>query len=193
MLLIADEVQSGFGRTGRWFAVEHFDLTPDIMTMAKGIASGLPLSGVAARSDLMDRWMPGSHGGTYGGNAVACAAAVATARVIKEEKLLENATRVGARLMDQLRAVQEDFLVIGDLRGLGLMIATEFTADDGSPDTKTAKAVAAGCLERGLMLLTCGPWNNTVRWIPPLIVTADQIDEGVQIFRAALADVQGEA
>jgi 4-aminobutyrate aminotransferase len=192
MLLIADEVQSGFGRTGRWFAVQHFDLTPDIMTMAKGIASGLPLSGVAARRELMDTWMPGAHGGTYGGNAVACAAAVATARVIKEEGLLENATRMGARLMDHLREVQEDYPAIGDLRGLGLMIATEFTTDEGSPDTKTAKAVAESCLERGLMLLTCGPWNNTVRWIPPLVVTADQIDEAVGIFRAALADVQRE-
>jgi 4-aminobutyrate aminotransferase len=191
LLLIADEVQSGFGRTGRWFAVEHFDVTPDIMTMAKGIASGLPLSGVAARRELMEAWIPGSHGGTYGGNAVACAAAVATARVIKEEKLLENATRMGARLTAQLRGVQEAFPVIGDLRGLGLMIATEFTDEDGSPATKAAKAVAQACMERGLMLLTCGPWNNTVRWIPPLIVSGEQMDEAVGIFREALAEVTG--
>jgi 4-aminobutyrate aminotransferase len=161
------------------------------MTMAKGIASGLPLSGVAARRDLMEAWIPGSHGGTYGGNAVACAAAVATARVIKEEKLLENATRMGARLMDHLRGVQEDFPVIGDLRGLGLMIATEFSAEDGAPATNAAKAVTQGCLERGLMLLTCGPWNNTVRWIPPLVVSAGQVDEGVGIFRDALSEVMG--
>ncbi len=189
MLLIADEIQSGFGRTGKWFAVEHFDAVPDIMTVAKGIASGLPLSGVVASSELMEQWMPGSHGGTYGGNAVACAAAVATARVIKEEGLLENATQMGARLMDQLRDLQSDYPVIGDVRGLGLMVATEFTAADGSPATKVAKGLRKACLDRGLMLLTCGPWNNTVRWIPPLIVTEDQIDEAVGIFRAALADM----
>lgn len=190
MLLIADEVQSGFGRTGKWFAVEHFDLIPDIMTIAKGMASGLPLSGVVARRDLMDKWLPGSHGGTYGGNAVACAAATATARVIKEEGLLENASQMGTRLMERLRAVQQEFSIIGDLRGLGLMVATEFTEEDGTPATETAKAVVKTCFEQGLMLLTCGPWGNTVRWIPPLIVTAEQIDEGVQIFQHAVAEVR---
>jgi len=192
LLFIADEVQSGFGRTGRWFAVEHFDVLPDIMTVAKGIASGLPLSGVFAPRALMEEWVPGAHGGTYGGNAVACAAAVATARVIKEEGLLENATQMGARLMGHLRAAQAEFSLIGDVRGLGLMIATELTDADGSPATEAAKAVTQACLQSGLMLLTCGPWNNTVRWIPPLVVTADQIDEAVEIFRAALNRVQRE-
>jgi 4-aminobutyrate aminotransferase-like enzyme len=189
MLLIADEVQSGVGRTGKWFAVEHFDVTPDIMTVAKGIASGMPLSGVIARQELMEAWIPGSHGGTYGGNAVACAAAVATVRVIKEEKLLDNASRMGSHLMDQLGHLQGDYPVIGDVRGLGLMVATEFTAQDGTPATDVAKAVRETCLERGLMLLTCGPWGNTVRWIPPLVVTRNQIDEAITIFRASLADV----
>ncbi len=193
ILLIADEVQSGFGRTGRWFAVEHFDVIPDVMTVAKGIASGLPLSGVVARRELMEQWIPGSHGGTYGGNAVACAAAAATARVIKEEKLLENATRMGRRLIEHLQAVQDEFPVIGDVRGLGLMVAAEFTDQDGTPATGTAKAVVEACLDHGLMLLTCGPWNNTVRWIPPLIVTAGQIDEAVGLFRVALSDVTDEA
>ena len=187
ILLIADEVQSGLGRTGKWFAVEHFDVTPDVMTMAKGLASGLPLSGVAARRELMERWIPGSHGGTYGGNAVACAAAVATVRVIREEGLLENATRMGAYLMERLRELEADF-PIGDVRGLGLMIGTEFTAPDGSPATDLAKAVGKGCLKRHLLLLTCGPWNNTVRWIPPLIVTQEQVDEALAAFKDALAD-----
>jgi 4-aminobutyrate aminotransferase len=141
----------------------------------------------------MEEWIPGSHGGTYGGNAVACAAAVATARVIKEEGLLENATRMGRRLTEQLEEMQEEFPVIGDLRGLGLMIATEFTSEDGTPATEAAKAVVKACLERGLMLLTCGPWNNTVRWIPPLIVSADQVDEAVGVFRDALSEVKGSA
>jgi len=188
ILLIADEVQSGFGRTGRWFAVEHFDVVPDIMTMAKGIASGLPLSGIAARRDLMERWTPGSHGGTYGGNAVACAAAVATIRIIREEGLLEQARRMGALLMDRLRALQQEFPIIGDVRGLGLMVATELTAADGSPATATAKAAVKGSLKRGLLLLTCGPWDNTVRWIPPLVVTEAQIEEALGIFREALAE-----
>ncbi len=188
-LLIADEVQSGFGRTGRWFAVEHFGVVPDVMTMAKGIASGLPLSGIAARRELMERWIPGSHGGTYGGNAVACAAAVATIRVMREERLVENAARMGALLMEHLRTVQADFPIIGDVRGLGLMVATEFTHPGGTPATDVAKAVVKECLKRHLMLLTCGPWDNTVRWIPPLIVTPEQIEAAVGIFREAVAAV----
>ncbi|MCP4544156.1 MAG: aminotransferase class III-fold pyridoxal phosphate-dependent enzyme [Chloroflexi bacterium] len=185
ILLIADEIQSGFGRTGEWFAIEHFDVTPDIMVMAKGLASGLPLSGVAARRELMEKWIPGSHGGTYGGNAVACAAAVATIRVIREEGLLENATRMGAYLMEQLREHQADFF-ISDVRGLGLMIGAEFTDMTGSPNTDLAKAVGKNCLKQGMIILTCGPWNNTVRWIPPLTVTQEQIDEALVIFKAAV-------
>lgn len=192
LLLIADEIQSGFGRTGKWFAIQHFGVVPDIMTMAKGLASGLPLSGIAARRELMERWIPGSHGGTYGGNAVACAAAVATIRVIREEGLLENATRMGAVLMERLRTLQEKFGkrsgVIGDVRGLGLMVGAEFTAADGTPATDLAKAVVKGCLKRRLLLLTCGPWDNTVRWIPPLVVTQEQMDEALMAFKEALAE-----
>ena len=188
MLLIADEVQSGFGRTGKWFAMEHFDVTPDIMTMAKGLASGLPLSGVAARRELMEKWIPGSHGGTYGGNAVACAAAAATVRVIREEGLLENATRMGAYLMERLRTLQVEFPVIGDVRGLGVMIGTEFTDGDGSPATDLAKAVGQGCLKRGLLILICGSYGNTVRWIPPLTVTQKQIDKALATFKDALEE-----
>ena len=187
ILLIADEVQSGLGRTGKWFAVEHFGVAPDVMTMAKGLASGLPLSGIAARRELMERWVPGSHGGTYGGNAVACAAAVATIRTIREEGMLENAQRMGARLMDGLRRLQAQYPIVGDVRGLGLMLASEFTAPDGTPATDLAKAVVKGCLARRLLLLTCGPWNNTVRWIPPLMVDAEQIDHALEVFEQVLA------
>jgi len=187
-LLIADEIQSGLGRTGKWFAIQHFGVAPDIMTMAKGLASGLPLSGVAARRELMERWIPGSHGGTYGGNAVACAAAVATIRAIREEGMLENAQRMGAVLMERLRALQAEFPVIGDVRGLGLMIAAEFTDLDGTPTTNLAKAVVKGCLKRRLLLLTCGPWDNTVRWIPPLVVTQEQIEEALAVFKGTLEE-----
>ncbi len=188
ILLIADEVQSGFGRTGKFFAAEHFGLRPDIMIMAKGIASGLPLSSLATRRELMSKWKPGSHGGTYGGNAVACAAAVATIRAMKEEKLPENAAARGAQLMDGLRRLRQDFKSIGDVRGLGLMIATEFSKD-GQPDTGAAKAVVKAAYERNLMLLTCGTYDNIIRWIPPLVVNEAQIDEALTIFAAALDSV----
>jgi 4-aminobutyrate aminotransferase len=189
ILLIADEIQSGFGRTGKWFAQEHFGLVPDIMTVAKGIASGLPLSGVFSRMELMQKWIPGSHGGTYGGNAVACAAAVATIQAMKAEGMVENARARGEQLMTGLRHLQEEFPAIGDVRGLGVMIGTEFRSQDHKPDKATAKAAVHACLDRKLMLLTCGPWDNTVRWIPPLVVKPEQIDEGLSIFRAALEEV----
>jgi len=188
ILLIVDEVQSGFGRTGRWFAFEHFGIEPDILTVAKGIASGMPLSGVFSRKELMDKWITGSHGGTYGGNAVSTAAAVATMQAIKEEGLVENAAARGKQLMDCLRGLQQQYPVIGDVRGLGLMVGTELRTEDGKPDKTTAKAVVRECQENGLLLLTCGPWDSTIRWIPPLIVTAEQIDAAVAIadkaFRA---------
>ena len=191
ILLIADEIQSGFGRTGRWFAFEHFGITPDILTLAKGLASGLPLSGVIARMDLMEKWTPGSHGGTYGGNALACAAAAATIRVIRDQGLLENAQARGAQFTTGLAHLQETYPAIGDLRGLGLMIGAEFTGSDGRPDKDTAKAVVHACLERRLLLLTCGPWDNTIRFIPPLVVTSEEIDQALEIFSESLAEVTG--
>jgi 4-aminobutyrate aminotransferase len=190
ILLIIDEIQSGFGRTGNWFAYQHFDVLPDIITVAKGIASGLPISGVIAPLELMEKWIPGSHGGTYGGNAVAAAAAVATIQTIREEKLLENAQERGKQLISGLRQLQPEYPVIGEVRGLGLMIATEFRTPDRQPDKKTAKTVVQACLERGLMLLTCGPWDNTIRWIPPLIVSEEQIDTALNIFSEALKEHQ---
>lgn len=187
ILLIADEVQSGFGRTGRWFAHQHDGVEPDIMIMAKGIASGMPLSGIAAREALMAKWIPGTHGGTYGGNAVSCAAGAATIRVIREEKLVENSARRGSQLLARLRELQGRFPVIGDVRGLGLMIGVEFTTAGGEPDKGTAKAVWHECLDRGLLLLTCGTYGNVIRWIPPLIIDDSHIEEAVSIFGAALA------
>lgn len=190
ILLIFDEIQSGFGRTGRWFAFEHYGVVPDIMTVAKGIASGLPLSGVFAPLDLMRKWEVGSHGGTYGGNAVACAAAVATIQAMREEKMLENAQARGAELMSGLRRLQEEYPQIGDVRGLGLMIGTEFVIDGRPEKAKPlAKAIIHAAEERGLLLLTCGTYDNTIRWIPPLNVTSEQIQEGLRIFEEALKAV----
>ena len=185
ILLVADEIQSGFGRTGKFFAVEHTQTVPDVLLMAKGIASGLPLSGLAARQELMSKWRPGSHGGTFGGNVVACAAAVATIRAMREEKLVENTAARGAQLMAGLRKLQAEFSCIGEVRGLGLMVGVEF-GKPGVPDTATAKAVDKAAFERGLMLLTCGTFDNVIRWIPPLVVNEGQIDEALHLFASAL-------
>lgn len=186
ILLICDEVQSGFGRTGKWFAFEHLQIEPDIIVIAKGLASGLPLSGVISSLELMKRWEPGSHGGTFGGNAVACAAAAVTIRVIREEGLLENTQMMGTQLMTGLRNLQEEHQVLGDIRGLGLMIGSEFRTPDNKPDKYSAKAVIQDCLESGLLLLTCGTLDNTVRWIPPLIVSEAQVGKALGIFDQAL-------
>ncbi|MCE5207091.1 MAG: aminotransferase class III-fold pyridoxal phosphate-dependent enzyme [Chloroflexi bacterium] len=186
ILLIADEVQSGFGRTGKWFGHQYEEIEPDIMVMAKGLASGLPLSAIAARSELMEKWITGSHGGTYSANAVSCAAAAATVRVMREENLIENSRQMGEILMRHLKAVKDDFPCIGDVRGRGLMIATEFTTPDGEPDTHMAKTVWKLCLDNNLLLLTCGPYGNVIRWIPPLVINEKHITEALQKFQAAL-------
>jgi 4-aminobutyrate aminotransferase len=186
ILLVADEVQSGFGRTGKWFAVEHFGIVPDILTMAKGIASGMPLSGLAASPDLMSKWIPGTHGGTYGGNAVSCAAAVATIQTMRDENLIENAVKMGEVLVAGLRKLQEEYPEIGDVRGAGLMVATEFTDPRKQPWTDRAKAVTKNALGEGLMLLTCGSYDNTIRWIPPLVVNETQIKDALGLFEVAL-------
>jgi 4-aminobutyrate aminotransferase len=187
ILLILDEVQSGFGRTGKWFAFEHYDVEPDIMTVAKGIASGMPLSGVFSSLDLMEKWPGGSHGGTYGGNAVACAAAVATIQAIREEDMLENALQRGEQLQTGLRKLQEEYEQIGDVRGLGLMIGSEFEVDGKFKQAKPlVKEIVHAAEERGLMLLSCGTYDSTIRWIPPLNVTEGQISDALNIFADAL-------
>jgi 4-aminobutyrate aminotransferase len=186
MLLIADEIQSGFGRTGKWFAVNHWNVLPDVVIMAKGLASGMPLSGLAARPEHMAKWKTGGHGGTYGGNVVSCAAAVATIQVMREEKLIENSAAMGRMLLSRLRELQSDYPEIGDVRGLGLMIGTEFTSPQGEPWSERVQAVTKAALAEGLLLLTCGPWENTIRWIPPLIINESHIQEGVDKFERAL-------
>ncbi len=190
ILLIADEVQSGFGRTGKFFGFEHAGIVPDIIIMAKGLGSGLPISGIAASRDLMARWKPGSHGGTYGGgSAIAAAAAVATIQTLQDEELIANAAQMGAYLLERLSRLQQQYPVIGEVRGLGLMVATEF-GESGHPDSATTKAVQAACLKRNLLLLTCGTYENVIRWIPALIVHQAHIDEALSLFEAALQDVR---
>ncbi len=189
IMLIFDEVQSGFGRTGKWFALEHFGVVPDIITAAKGIASGMPLSGVFSRTDIMKKLDVGSIGGTYGGNAVACVAGVATIRAMRDEKMLENAADKGVQLMMGLRKLQEEYPQIGDVRGKGLMVGTEFLIDGNQAKAKPiVREIIRKSEEKGLLLLSCGTFDNTLRWIPPLNVTGEQINAGLKIFGEALRE-----
>jgi len=190
IMLILDEVQSGFGRTGKWFAFEHFEIVPDIITAAKGLASGMPLSGVFTRTDIMLKLDVGSIGGTYGGNAVACAASVASIRAMRDENMLENATERGIQLMTGIRKLQEEYPQIGDVRGRGLMIGTEFVVNGRADKAKPlVKEIIHKAEENNLLLLSCGTYDNTLRWIPPLNVTSGQINDGLKIFEGALKEV----
>jgi len=190
ILLIADEVQTGFGRTGELFAVRHWDVEPDILVMAKGIASGLPLSGILARRAILDLLPPGSHGGTYGGNVVACAAANATLDVIEDEGLVANARERGAQFLAGLRALAPRYPSIGDVRGLGLMLALEFVkpgeGDGRVPDPDLTKRVQAEALRRNLIVLTAGTYVNVVRIIPPLVTTSDEVDLALRVLDESL-------
>jgi len=187
ILLIVDEVQSGYGRTGRFFATEWTDTTPDIVVMAKGIASGMPLSGILARGSLLESFAPGAHGGTYGGNAVACAAALATLEVIDDEGLVANAERQGARLLDELRRVVAGHSCVAEVRGRGLMIALEL-AEPGTlaPRPDLAKGLLHEAFDRHLLLLTCGVWSQVVRIIPPLVTTDEEVDLAVAAIGESL-------
>ena len=191
ILLIADEVQTGFGRTGELFAVNHWGVVPDILVMAKGIASGLPLSGIVAQRAILDKLPPGSHGGTYGGNVVACAAANATLDVIEEEGLVANARERGAQFLAGLRAIAPKYRSIGDVRGLGLMLALELIkpdeGDGRGPDPEITTKVQAAALDRKLIVLTAGTYVNVIRIIPPLVTTADEVDQALRIIDESLA------
>ena len=189
ILLIADEVQSGFGRTGEMWAFERAGIVPDVVCLAKAIANGLPLSAIVSGRDLQERWGRGAHGTTYGGNPVACAAGVAVLETIAEERLVENARLRGAELSGGLRELMAERPAIGDVRGPGLMIGVEFVKDRATrePDEALADAVAARAAEAGLLLLTCGLHHQVIRWIPPLDVTVTEIEQSLRIFEEALA------
>jgi 4-aminobutyrate aminotransferase len=187
ILLIFDEVQTGFGRTGEWFAAQAFGVEPDILCLAKGIANGFPLGAVAARRDLMKRWGPVSHGTTYGGNPISCAAALAVLEVIREENLLENARAQGAYMLEALRQLQAESPIVGDVRGVGLMIAVEFVRPGSKePNPEAVRRVLQRALEGGLLLYPCGHWTQTIRLIPPLTINREQVEEGLEIFRRAV-------
>jgi 4-aminobutyrate aminotransferase len=182
ILLIFDEVQSGMGRTGEWFAAQGCGVTPDILTVAKGIASGFPLSAVVARQELMKKWPSGAHGTTFGGNPVSCAAAIATIETIREEGLLERCRELADHAGKRLRAMAERHAVIGDIRGPGFMIGVELVDGAGKPDGAACEQLLSRCLERGLIVINCGPERNILRLIPPLTIAADELDLALDIL-----------
>jgi 4-aminobutyrate aminotransferase / (S)-3-amino-2-methylpropionate transaminase / 5-aminovalerate transaminase len=190
ILLIADEIQTGFGRTGRLFAVEHAGVLPDLLVTAKSLANGMPLSAVTGRAELMDAPQVGGLGGTYGGNPIACAAALAVIRVMEQERLVERAAAVGEQVLARFRAWQQRFRLVGDARGLGAMCALELVRDRETkePASEEAGLVARLCYERGLIILRSGHHGQVIRFLAPLAVTDGQLAEGLSILESALAD-----
>jgi 4-aminobutyrate aminotransferase len=190
ILLVLDEIQSGMGRTGKMFAAEHFDVRGDIVNIAKGIASGLPLGVTCARADVMT-WPPGAHASTFGGNPVACAAALTTVRLLREQ-YVRNAASVGEHLMNGLRALMDKHPLVGDVRGKGLMIGVEFVKDrktkERAPEERNA--IVQGMFRRGVLILGAG--RNAVRFAPPLVLTKAQADTAVRLFDEALTEVEQE-
>ncbi len=185
ILLILDEVQTGFGRTGDWFTAQVYGVQPDVLVMGKAIASGLPLSAVGASKELLEQWPPGSHGTTFGGNPVAAAAAAATVAAIKDA--LPGVAALSEQAFTRLRELQERHATVGDVRGLGLMIGVELVDNDGAPSAGAFAAVQRHAREHGLLILPCGPEGNVIRFIPPLITRPDELDRGIDILAAGIA------
>ena len=187
ILFVDDEVQSGMGRTGKMMAIEHWGVVPDIIALAKGIASGMPLGATVSQSEVMD-WVPGSHASTFGGNPISCRVALTTIDLL-EEGLIENSARIGAYLMDKLRELQKQFHLIGDVRGKGLMIGIELVKDRETKEkaVEERSKIIQACFEKGLLILGCG--ENVVRFMPPLIITHREADTGLTIFEEVLKKV----
>ena len=182
-MLIMDEIQAGMGRTGTWFCHEHYDVKPDILTSAKGLGSGYPIAAIAARGELWDKCMPGSMGGTYGGNAVGCAAGIATIEAMKEDGMLENAARQGEKLKAYFEKLQQTYPAIGEVRGKGLMMAVELVMPGTKdPNAAAAKTFIAECIKRRLIVMGAGAFGNCVRMLPALNVTDADLDAAMAIF-----------
>jgi len=184
ILIIADEVQTGFGRTGKWWGIDNYAISPDIIAIGKAIANGLPLSAVGASRDLFGKWPPGVHGTTYGGNAVACAAAIEVVNVIGD--LLPSVPALSERAFAGLRTMQSNHPSVGDVRGLGLMIGIELVDGDGQPDARALEFVRQHLLDSGLIFHPCGPDHNIIRFIPPLLISPEDLDQGIQLIDDAL-------
>ena len=188
IVFIADEIQTGMGRTGKMFAVEHWNVEPDLVTVAKSLAAGMPLSAVVGRKEVMDTVHPSGVGGTYGGNPVACRAALAVLDIIEEENLLQKAEVLGKKLRERFDAWHKNFEIIGDVRGIGPMLALELVKDRETkePAADEAKALVKFCFEKGLILLSCGNFGNVIRTLMPLVITDDQLDRGLAIMEEGL-------
>ena len=192
IVLIADEIQSGLCRTGDWFGVDHEQVVPDLVTTAKGIADGLPLAGVTGRAELMDAVHPGGLGGTYGGNPIACAAALGSLETMAKEDLAGKARRIGDIMLPRLRQIAERSPAIGDVRGRGAMLAVELVRPGGiEPDPAAAAAVAKACHQAGLLVLTCGTFGNVLRFLPPMVIGEPLLSEGLGILDDAFAGLAG--
>ncbi|MFZ0413114.1 MAG: aspartate aminotransferase family protein [Candidatus Acidiferrales bacterium] len=190
ILFVADEVQSGFGRTGAMFAIEHFGVEPDILVTAKGIADGFPLGAFTTRDEIAAAFQPGDHLSTFGGNPVCCAAALANIDVLEQEELPAKARETGKYAVERLRAMQERYPLIGDVRGLGLMIGVELVTDAKlTPAAAQAEAMREGCLKRGVLIGVGGVYGNVVRFQPPLVISKTQIDTALRAFEESLAEV----
>jgi 4-aminobutyrate aminotransferase len=188
ILLIADEVQTGFARTGKLFAMEHYDVVADITTMAKGLGGGFPIAAVTGRAEIMDAAHAGGLGGTYGGNPIACAAALAAIDVFENDGMIERAQQIGRLLDERLRALQSADPRIGDVRGRGAMTAIEFVdPETNEPDAALAGSVARACIAQGVIVLTCGTFGNVIRFLPPLSIGDDLLNEGLDVLADALA------
>jgi 4-aminobutyrate aminotransferase/(S)-3-amino-2-methylpropionate transaminase len=192
VVFIADEVQTGIARTGAWFASEHEDVVPDIVTTAKGLGGGLPIAGITARADLVDRVHAGGLGGTFGGNPLSCASALAAIATIKEDGLIERAQHIGETMLPRLQALASAYPSIGDVRGRGAMIAIELVGSDGvTPDVDLTKAVAAACHAEGVLVLTAGSYGNVLRFLPPLVISDDLLDDALSVLEKAFAATAG--
>jgi 4-aminobutyrate aminotransferase/(S)-3-amino-2-methylpropionate transaminase len=188
VVFVADEIQSGFGRTGAWYACEHEGVVPDIVTTAKSLGGGLPIAAVTGRADLMDKVHPGGLGGTFGGNPLACAAALAAIDTMEGDGLLERARRIGDVMLDRLRAMAASSPAVGDARGRGAMVAIELVGPDGiTPDKAATARVAAACHAQGLLVLSAGTYGNVLRLLPPLVIPDDLLVEGLDILETALS------
>ncbi|MGB8327426.1 MAG: 4-aminobutyrate--2-oxoglutarate transaminase [Steroidobacteraceae bacterium] len=190
IVLIVDEIQSGFGRTGRMFAIEHAGIEPDLMTIAKSVAGGVPLSAVIGRADIMDAPLPGGLGGTYAGSPLACAAGLAVLEVLRDEKLLERAESTGRWMVARLREMQARHACMGDVRGLGAMVAIEIVKNRraDAPDAELTKALVQGAARRGLVILSCGVYGNVIRLLAPLTIPQSHLEEGFGMLDAALTE-----
>lgn len=189
ILLIFDEIQCGYGRTGKMWASQNFDVIPDIMTVGKAIAGGLPMSALISTPKIMSKWSVGTHGTTFGGNPCAAAAACVILEQFKDGSLIKNVNEMGAYLKEKLAALKEKYTCISDVRGIGLMIAIEFSHEDGSPAPDIWQKVKAGCLKRHMLILNCGVNGNGMRFATPLNIKKEEIDEGLKILEEAVKDL----